>query len=178
MKIETPRTYIREFTLEDAEAVLAFNGNAQVTKYTGDADMVSNLADAKSVIQDVWLQEYNKYGYGRWAVVDKGSGRVIGFCGLKYIPEVGLPDVGYRFLPEYWGKGYASETAVACIQYCKEELGITRFFGDVMEQNVASVKVLKKLGLRFSGFIDYCGETYQRYLMTTPTMINTNQFYK
>lgn len=178
MTIETARTYIREFTLADAEAVLNFNGDSQVTRFTGDADMVKNLDDAKTVIKDIWLKEYKQYGYGRWAVVDKGSGKVIGFCGLKYIPELNMPDVGYRFIPEFWGKGYATETALACVKYCREQLGIQRFFGDVMEQNVASIKVLKKLGLKFNGFIAEDGHTYMRFLPTTPTLLNTNQFYK
>lgn len=178
MKIETPRTYIREFTIEDAEAVLAFNSNALVTRYTGDANMVKTLGDAKTVIKDIWLKEYAKYGYGRWAVVDKGSGKVIGFCGLKYIPEVGMPDIGYRFLPEYWGQGYATETALACVTYCKEQLGVTHFFGDVMEDNQASVKVLKKVGLKFNGLIKSYGDIYARYLLNSQSMLNTAQFYK
>lgn len=178
MTIETARTYIREFTMADAEAVLNFSNNNQVTKYTGDAGMVNNLEDAKNVIQNIWLKEYKKYGYGRWAVVDKETNQVIGFCGLKYIPEVGMPDLGYRFIPEFWGKGYASETAIACVNYCKQKLDIHRFFGDVMEQNIASVKVLQKVGLKFNGIIQHDNETFMRYQQITPTMLNTEQFYK
>lgn len=163
MKLETARTYIREFTMEDAEAVLAFSANEDVTKYTGDAGMISSLEDAKHVISNIWLKEYKQYGYGRWAVVDKTNDKVIGFCGLKYLPEVGMPDVGYRFLPEYWGKGLATETAQACVDFCTNKLGVAKFFGDVMEDNAASVQVLKKLGLNFSGYIEESGHTYMRF---------------
>lgn len=178
MAIETTRTYIREFELNDAEAVLKFNGNPLVTKYTGDAGMVTNIDDAYSVITNVWLKEYKQHGYGRWAVVDKASDKVIGFCGLKYIPEMAMPDIGYRFLPEFWGKGYATETAVATVDYCREQLNITELFGDVMEQNTASVKLLKKLGLKFNGYIVEHGEVFMRFMQTTPTLLNTQQFYK
>ncbi len=178
MKIETARTYIRQFTPADASAVLAFNGNTQVTKYTGDSNMVTCIEDARNVIFNIWLEEYKEHGYGRWAVVDKKTEQVIGFCGLKYIPEMGIPDVGYRFLPEFWGQGYATETAITAIDYCKSELNIVEFFGDVMEDNIASVKVLKKLGLKFNGYVKEEGLTYMRFMQATPTLLNVNQFYK
>jgi len=178
MKIETARTYIREFTLADAEAVLKFNSNAQVTKYTGDAGMVNSLEQARQVISDIWLAEYSKHGYGRWAVVDKASDTVIGFCGLKFIPSLGIPDIGYRFFPEYWGKGYATETAKACIAYCNDHLGVHEYFADVMADNIASVKLIRKLGLKFNGFIQEDGFTFMRFMRYTPTLLNTNQFYK
>lgn len=178
MKIETVRTYIREFTIDDAQAVFAFNTNAQVTRFTGDAGMVESLEDAENVITQIWLKEYKQYGYGRWAVVDKSNDKVIGFCGLKYLPEIGMPDVGYRFLPEYWGKGLATETAIACVEYCRSSLGITKFFADVMADNIASVKVIKKLGLKFTGFVEEGGEHFMRFTQNSPTMLNINQYYK
>jgi RimJ/RimL family protein N-acetyltransferase len=163
MKLETNRTYIREFTLADAEAVLAFSSNEQVTRYTGDAGLMTSLEDARQVISNIWLKEYKQYGYGRWAVVDKSNDRVIGFCGLKFLPDVGMPDIGYRFLPEYWGKGLATETAQACIKFCKEQLAVTTFFADVMEENTASVNVIKKLGLTFTKYVQEGGETFMRF---------------
>lgn len=163
MKLETNRTYIREFTLADAEAVLAFSSNEQVTRYTGDAGLMTSLEDARQVISNIWLKEYKQYGYGRWAVVDKSNDRVIGFCGLKFLPNVGMPDIGYRFLPEYWGKGLATETAQACIKFCKEQLAVTTFFADVMEENTASVNVIKKLGLTFTKYVQEGGETFMRF---------------
>ncbi len=176
--IETARTYIREFELTDASAVLAFNSNPSVTKYTGDTGMVNTLADAQSIIENIWLEEYQEFGYGRWAVIDKGSNKVIGFSGLKYIPELDMADIGYRFLPEFWGQGYATETAFAAVKYGQEKLAISEFFGDVMEQNTASVKLLKKLGLKFNGYIVEHGEVFMRFMQTTPTLLNTQQFYK
>lgn len=178
MTIETARTFIREFELTDAPAVLAFNSNQAVTRFTGDAGMVKNLNDAKAVIENIWLKEYQTFGYGRWAVVDKASNKVIGFCGLKHIQELGMPDIGYRFLPEFWGKGYATETAFAAVKYAQEKLNVDQFFGDVMEQNHASVKLLKKLGLKFNGYIEHGSDTFMRFMQTSPTMLNIHQFYK
>jgi len=178
MKFATPRTYLREFAPADAAAVLTFNSNQQVTKFTGDAGLITSLADAQKVIHDVWLHEYRTYGYGRWAVVDKQTDKVIGFCGFKYLPHVDMPDIGYRFLPEYWGRGLASETAIACVEYGKTQLHIRRYFADVMPENIASVKVIKKLGLKFHGLIDEDGHTFMRFKQGARTMLNINQFYK
>ena len=176
--IETNRTIIREFQLADAADVLNFSSDAQVTRYTGDAGMISSIADAEDIITNIWHHEYKRYGYGRWAVVDKNTKKVIGFCGLKYIDNLGMPDIGYRFLPEFWGKGYATETAEACINYYQNILGLSRFFGDAMQDNLASIKVLKKLGLKFNCFIKENNHTFMRFTQTTPTMRNVNQFYK
>ena len=161
--LETERTYLREFSPDDAKAVLALSGNPQVTRYTGDADMVKTLEDAEGVIRTIWLREYKEYGHGRWAVVDKSSSVVIGFCGFKYIPQVQMPDIGYRFLPEYWGKGLASETALACIHFADVNLHIPKYFADVMPDNHASVRVIEKLGMKFSKNIEEDGETFRRF---------------
>ena len=176
--IETTRTIIREFELSDAADVLLFSNNTDVTKYTGDTGKINSLNDAKNVITNVWHKEYDLYGYGRWAVVDIATNKVIGFCGFKYIGNIGMPDIGYRFLPEFWGKGYATETAIACVTYFRQVLGLSDFFGDVMEQNKASIKVLHKLGLKFNGFIKEGELTFMRFTQTTPTLRNVNQFYK
>ncbi|KAF7764256.1 hypothetical protein PCIT_b0205 [Pseudoalteromonas citrea] len=90
MKINTLRTVIREFALEDAASVLSLNSDPTVTQYTADNSSILTLNDAQTVISNIWLREYALYGYGRWAVLDNQTHKVIGFCGLKYIPEVGL----------------------------------------------------------------------------------------
>ncbi len=102
--LETPRLIIREFMLADAEDVLYFNLPAEVTKYTGDADLCKIVEDAKSIIENVWLKQYTEVGFARWAVVLKTTEKVIGFCGFKNEPRINGVDLGYRFHPDYWGK--------------------------------------------------------------------------
>ena len=103
--IETPRLKMREFTLDDLDAVYTFSINKDVTKYTGDLGMVKTKQDAKDVIINVWQAEYKKYGCARYALLCKETDEVIGFCGIKCLPEEQQPDIGYRMLPKYWGKG-------------------------------------------------------------------------
>ncbi len=162
---ETPRLIIREFGLDDVADVLEFNTNADVIRYTGDPDTLTNEDDAKRIISEFWLKDYQERGYARWAVEDKATGKVIGFCGFKYDthPAVQADDVGYRFLPQYWGKGIATEAVTACLIYAKKHLPLERVIGDVMIANPASSKVLEKVGFNFEEQVEYDGEKLNRY---------------
>ena len=161
--IETERLQMREFTLEDIDAVYEFQTNPDVIRFMGGDGAVKVRADAERIIREIWLVEYEKYGYARYALVHKGDQRVIGFCGLKFEPEAGLPDIGYRMLPEYWGQGLATEAARAVIDYARRVLNVEKFFGEVVEQNVASINVLEKLGLRHVDTYEKYGFTVRRY---------------
>ena len=161
--IETERLLMREFTLEDIDAVYEFQTNPDVIRFMGGDGAVKVRADAERIIREIWFAEYKRYGYARYAMVHKGDQRVIGFCGFKFEPEAGLPDIGYRMLPEYWGQGLATEAARAVIDYARRVLGVEKFFGEVVEQNVASINVLEKLGLSHVDTYEKYGFTVRRY---------------
>lgn len=144
--IETPRLAFRHFTLSDAPAVLEFNSDPLVTKYTGDAGTMQTLEDAENVITNVWLSDYAKYGYGRFAVVHKEDNKVIGFSGLKFLEEMQLPDLGYRLLPQYWGLGLGMEAAKACLEYGFDTLKLPKVIAMAMTENAGSISILTKLG--------------------------------
>lgn len=157
MIIETERLILRKFNIDDAEAVLEFNSNSAVIKYTGD-ELVKSLDRAKEIINDVWFDDYEKYGYGRWAVIYKRENKIIGFAGLKYLPEMDETDIGFRFLPAYWGKGIATEAAKPIIEYGFKNFGLERIIGVAMPENIGSCKVLEKIGLKFYKVGDYDGD--------------------
>ncbi|TPH16589.1 GNAT family N-acetyltransferase [Litorilituus lipolyticus] len=144
--IETERLQMRQFTLDDVDAVYEFGHSEEVTRYTGDAGAIKNKADAQSIIENVWLAEYEKYGYARYALIHKADNKVIGFCGVKYEPELGCPDIGYRMLKQYWGQGLGFEAAEAALNYARNELKLARVVAEVVDENTASAKILQKLG--------------------------------
>lgn len=179
MRIETERLVLRQFVPSDYEAVFEFSSNPEVQKYTGNS-ILTSLEEAKELIANVWLKDYATYGYGRLATIYKPDNRLIGFSGLKYLPEFdGLTDLGYRFLPEYWGKGIATESALASLQYGFEELGIARIQGIAMPENIASCRVLEKVGLRFYKIDDYDGDgkKYNYYEITKADYFNKKADY-
>jgi RimJ/RimL family protein N-acetyltransferase len=101
------------------------------------------------------------------ACIEKCSGRLVGFSGLKYLEDLQEVDVGYRFLPDCWGKGYATESAKVLMQQGILEHGITRIIGLVQPENLASVRVLSKLGLTFERKIRPSGSASELELYAT-----------
>ncbi|MDN3652510.1 GNAT family N-acetyltransferase [Thalassotalea ponticola] len=147
--IDTERLQMRHFHADDTAAVYAFSSDPDVTRYTGDAGMVTSLADARGIIDDIWLREYQQYGYGRYALVHKADDKVIGFCGFKYDPQQQLTDLGYRILPAYWQQGLASEAVAAVLNYGRDQLKLTTVVADAAIDNTGSNKVLLNHGFQW-----------------------------
>ena len=142
----TERLFIRPFTLDDAEEYLPLVSDPDVLRYTGEEPQATVEA-AREIIASRPLRDYAVHGFGRMACIEKSSGRLIGFSGLKFLDELQEVDIGYRFLPAYWGQGYATESARALMQHGANEFGISRIIGIVQSENSASANVLLKLGL-------------------------------
>ena len=148
LEIETQRLLIRRFTVDDAEAYWPLVSDPAVLRYVGEPALTS-IAAVRDLLETRPLRDYRLHGYGRMACIDKDSGRLLGFSGLKYLDDLDETDVGYRFLPEAWGKGYATESAAAIMARQTAEFGLRRIIGLVEPENAGSVRVLKKLGLTF-----------------------------
>ena len=147
MKIlETPRLVLREMTPEDAESAYILNSDPEVLRYTGD-DPFESVEEACEFLGK--YESYKKYGFGRWAVILKETGEYLGWCGLKYTPELDEFDIGYRLMKKFWGKGYATEAAEACLELGFNQFGMKTIVGRAMPENEASVRVLEKIGLTF-----------------------------
>lgn len=155
---ETERLIIREITLDDAESMLQLYSNPIVQKYTGDP-LVESLSEIKNLIEEHKIKDYNNLGYGRWAVIMKSSNAFAGWSGLKYLPEFDKIDLGYRFLPEFWGKGIATEAGLAIIKYGFEELDLKQIIAIAFPENHASIRVMQKVGMTFDKIAPYDEET-------------------
>lgn len=147
--IETERLLLRQFEPGEGQLIFTLNEDPEITRYTGDP--VRDLAHAEEVLNEVILPQYTLYNHGRWAVLTKPDMEFIGWCGLKYRPELDEIDLGYRFMKSAWGKGYATEAAMASIKYGFEQLGMRKIVGRAMPGNLGSIKVLEKCGMKFIG---------------------------
>jgi len=143
-KFRSKRLNFREFLPSDAKHIFDLNADPEVIKYTGDPPF-KNINEALDFIKN--YNHYKEHGFGRWAVILKENDQFIGWCGLKYNEENEI-DLGFRFFKSQWGKGYASESAKATIQYAKSALGMKSIIGRAAQNNVASIKVLEKLGFK------------------------------
>jgi RimJ/RimL family protein N-acetyltransferase len=99
------------------------------------------------------VASYERHGFGLFHVSLKATGEVIGMCGLLRRDWLDGVDVGFAFLPEFWGKGYACESAVAVIEWGRSKHGITRVLGITKHDNEGSIRVLEKLGLKFARMV-------------------------
>jgi [ribosomal protein S5]-alanine N-acetyltransferase len=146
--LETKRLILRPHIEADAADFVALNCDDNVVRYTGDA-AIHTEAEALHIFRNIIFPQYAKYDMGRLAVILKETGEYIGWCGLKFLAEDNEVDIGYRFMQKHWGKGYASEAAASCIKEGFEHYQLSKIIGMVVPENIGSVKVLEKIGLRF-----------------------------
>jgi RimJ/RimL family protein N-acetyltransferase len=167
--LETERLFLREFDEGDAVPFDRMLSDPAVIRYTGDPGGGSpSVEHALEVLRSRTLADYRNHGYGRWACVLKASGEVIGFAGLKYLAESQEVDIGYRLLPAYWGQGLATEACRAVLDYGRTRLGLEPIIGLVDPANVASVRILEKLGLAPAGQVEYQGKCLAKYITAAP----------
>jgi len=145
--IETDRLLLRKFTEDDATLLYQLNLDPEVILYTHDP--ITDVEHARKILNDVILPQYSLYNHGRWATHLKSSLEFIGWCGLKYLSETNEVDLGYRFMKEFWGNGYATEAASACIDYDFTRLNLNLIIGRALRENLGSIKVLEKCGMKY-----------------------------
>lgn len=140
---ETERLYLRRFTPDDAKSVFLLNNMPKILSHLPSSPLKS-IEEARQVIIDVALPTYAEFDYGRWAVIHKQDERIIGFCGPKYLSCYNDVELAFRYLPEYWGQGFATEAAVAAMEVCKE-YHLAGMIALVLPGNKNYEKVLNKI---------------------------------
>ncbi len=154
MILKTPRLLMRELISEDAERFYQLNADPEVSRYTGDAAF-ADVEAARDFLRG--YDHYEKYGFGRWAVIRREDGEFLGWCGIKYTSEIDEYDIGFRFFRACWGRGYATEAAKVSLDYGLSHLRIKTMVGRAMKANTASVKVLEKIGMVYWKSMDFHG---------------------
>ena len=144
---DSERLVFRQFTIDDAALIHQLNSDPLVLKYVHE--LPSTPERALERLHNSILPHYLQYGYGRWAVELKATNEFIGWCGLKFRPERNETDLGYRFIPSCWGKSYATEAAIACLDYGFYHLQLIRITATAHKENIASLRILEKCGMRY-----------------------------
>ena len=162
--LETDRLLLREYVEDDAEAFFKLNTDPEVVRFVPDKPLL-NVEQARQTLTDHPIADYCRYGFGRGACILKSTGEQIGFAGLKYLEELDEVDVAYRFMPVHWGQGLATEVALASVRYGFADLGLKQIIGLVMPENLASVRVLEKTGLRYSYSVSLWDHQFSKYII-------------
>jgi ribosomal-protein-alanine N-acetyltransferase len=152
MKIffETERFILREILEDDQAGFFAMDSDPEVHKYLGNKP-VTSIEQTREIIKNV-RNQYQTNGIGRWAIINKDNGDFMGWSGLKFEEKVrDFPyyDIGYRLNKKYWGQGIASETAALALAYGYRTLKLDEIFGVDHIKNIASNKILQKIGLQW-----------------------------
>ena len=153
---QTPRLNLRQFTEADASLILSLNSDPEIVKYVHEP-ILKTEGQAEKILQDIILPQY-KNNLGRWAIHTKDNMEFIGWCGLKYRPELDEIDLGYRLMQKAWGKGYATEAAQHSLDHGFKNLQLKLITGRAHIENIASYKILEKIGMNFIGesIVDDC----------------------
>ncbi len=152
--IETERLTLRWMDADDAAFMLALLNDPGWLRYIGDRG-VRTLAQARRYILEGPAAMTARLGFGLYLVREKAGARPVGICGLVKRDFLDDVDLGYAFLAQYCGQGYARESAAAVLDYAKRELGLRRVVAALRSDNAASARLLVKLGMRHEGMVQH-----------------------
>ena len=166
MLFETTRLYVRPWTPDDVAAAFAIYRDPEVTRWLGNTRTHATIDDSHD-----WLARIADYnaskpaGMGLWAATLRSTGEPIGSLGIAPLdggPEI---EIGYHLGVAWWGQGYATELASGGRDYAFDTLGLTRLVGVTFPENIASQRVLKKIGLRHLGQGRYFGHDLEYFAL-------------
>lgn len=167
--LETERLILRDLLESDVDGIFELDSDSLVHEYLGKKP-ISTIKEAEEVVGFI-RDQYEKRGIGRFAAIEKSSGNFIGWSGLKFNTgdkeTIGKKrdfyDIGYRLIPRFWNKGYATESALACLDFGFNNLDFNTIVGAAETGNIASNKVLKRIGLQYVEQFSLDGEIINWY---------------
>lgn len=169
--IETARLFLRVYAPGDLDARHAIRNDPDIYQYFPPYYTPPTKEKAREGIA-LSIQRWQENGFGEFAVIEKISGELIGYCGLMHLDNTEEIEIYYGFPKKYWGKGYATEAARAVLKFAFDEVNLTQVVAVTNPKNIASQKVLEKIGLKFQGEIN-CYQMECSYFR-----ISREEFYK
>jgi ribosomal-protein-alanine N-acetyltransferase len=161
--IETARLILRPFSAQDAQPLHKILWVKDMLRYFPS----TNPPDIEGVQRMIarHLAHWDEHGYGWWAVQPRDESELIGWSGLTYLPETDETEIAYLLARPYWGQGLATEASQVGMEYGFNQLGLDTIIGITHPENLASQRVLEKLGLHFVERTRYFGMDCFRYIM-------------
>jgi ribosomal-protein-alanine N-acetyltransferase len=154
-EIETARLRLRHFAPSDLDALCGITRDPEVMRYIGHGRPLSR--EETGVNLSNLISAFRRRGFGRWALVGKGSGALVGYCGLSLSNEEVGVELAYMLARGEWGRGLALEAGRASLRYGFEKLGLPAVAGLTLRENLRSRRVLERLGLSYVRDAHYYG---------------------
>jgi len=152
LNIETERVRIRALTIIDAGFMMQLMNTPTWIKNIGNRN-VNDKTTASNYIANNIINSYNINGFGLFLVILKRDNQSAGICGIVKREGLITPDLGFALMPKYEGKGIATEASKAVVKYAKESLQLSQLAGITKPENIASIRVLEKVGMEFKQMI-------------------------
>jgi RimJ/RimL family protein N-acetyltransferase len=170
MKLETERLELRSATPADAPSLLSLFSNPKVLRYLPPIPPITLEQATQSIARRMRMEA--ELGYAPFIILTKDNHQFIGSGGVVPVKDASDVEIAYHFLPSAWGKGYATEAAAAILGFGFEEVGLKEIIGLAFPENVASWRVLEKVGMRYVGTATYFGiEGLKKYLADRRTWV-------
>jgi RimJ/RimL family protein N-acetyltransferase len=162
-ELETARLRLRMFAPGDAFDFSSITRDPEVMRYIGEGQPIS--ADETAANLENIIRAFRRRGFGRWAVVHKESGRLVGYCGFStMLPAAGV-ELAYMLARPFWGRGLAAEASRACLRYAFEEMCLPSVSGITRPGNLRSRRVMESLGMKFLREEVYVGYDCVHYVI-------------
>ena len=158
MILSTARLTLRPFTPADAPFILELLNQPSWIENIGDRGVRTEAA-AVGYIENGPLASYHQHGFGLWCVERTKDRIPVGMCGILQRDYLDSPDIGFAYLERYQGQGFGTEAAEATIAYARETLHLDRMAAVVSPDNAASIRILRRLGMRYTEPILMPGDT-------------------
>ena len=155
--LETERLILRPLKETDVNAIYAMRSDAETMRFIREPQSREESANWIELVSSRWQTEQ----IGFCAIIERFSDEFIGWCGIWRLKETGELEVGYAVAKEFWGKGYATEAAVKFLDYAFEKLKPEKVVAVARPENIASRRVMEKIGMRY----DYTSMFYGRDLV-------------
>lgn len=161
--LETARLKLRKFTLEDADQLYRIYNNSEVMRYVGNYARTKEQTEAELLSM---IQHWQQHDFGMWAVIDKQNQILIGRCGLCFLDDTKEVELGYLLDKFYWGRGLATEAAKAALKYGFEVVKLERIVAVAKPENLASRRVMEKVGMKYEKDAHYYDSDVVYYSVT------------
>jgi sterol 3beta-glucosyltransferase len=168
--LSTERTRLRRIFLDDAEFMLGLLNDPSWLRCIGDRG-VRSIEDARNYILKGPVDSYKQHGFGFYIVELKQTGTPMGICGLAKRDFLDDVDIGYAFMPQFCGQGYAFEAARAVLSHAQNDMGLKRVVATSRPENTSSARILDKLGMRFQQMIKSADGTRELKLFAIDSSI-------
>jgi len=165
--VMTERLILRPFAKKDAAELHRILNQEGILKYFPGPGSPSMEKAQRFVAHQ--MEQWGEVGYAWWAVELKETGRLVGWNGLQYLPETEETEIGFLLDKDHWGQGLTTEAGLVGLRFGFETVKLAEIIALAHPENLASQRVIEKLGLRFVEEAEYFDMAVRRFVLDEMT---------